>query len=124
MSFGGFVPWPGDVAHAYRAAGVWPGRTMGSYLWEWAEVRGERVAVVDGATRLTYRDLAVRADALAVRLGERGLSRGDTVLVQLPNTWEFVVVTAALLRLGVVPTMMLPPHRDHEPTAIGAHVRA
>ncbi|WP_410642190.1 (2,3-dihydroxybenzoyl)adenylate synthase [Amycolatopsis sp. lyj-346] len=124
MSFEGFVPWPEDLAHAYRAAGVWPGRTMGSYLWEWAETRGDRVAVVDGATRLTYRDLAVRADALAAGLAGRGLARGDTVLVQLPNTWEFVVVTAALLRLGVVPTMMLPPHRDHELTAIGKHVGA
>ncbi|QKV75109.1 (2,3-dihydroxybenzoyl)adenylate synthase [Amycolatopsis sp. Hca4] len=124
MSFDGFVPWPADLAHAYRAAGVWPGRTMGSYLWEWAEDHGAREAVVDGTTRLTYRDLAVRADALAVRLADHGLSRGDTVLVQLPNTWEFVIVTAALLRLGVVPAMMLPPHRDHELTAIGAHVRA
>lgn len=124
MSHEGFVPWPADLAHAYRAAGVWPGRTIGSYLWEWADRHGDRIALTDGDVRLTYRELAVRADALAERLAGLGFARGDVVLVQLPNTWEFVAVTGALLRLGVVPTMMLPPHREHELTSIGAHVRA
>src|SRR5690606_27676240 len=85
---------------------------------------GERTAVVDGPCRLSYRELAVRADALAEGLAELGLDRGDTVLVQLPNRWEFVVVTLACFRLGVVPVMMLPAHREHELTAIGAHVAA
>jgi 2,3-dihydroxybenzoate-AMP ligase len=120
----GVVPWPPDLAHAYRAAGCWQGRTLGSYLWEWAEARGDRVALVDGGLRLTYRDLAVRADALAERLSALGLGDGDTVLVQLPNCWEFVVTTLACWRLGVAPVMMLPPHREYELTSIGAHVRA
>ncbi|MEO3867419.1 AMP-binding protein [Nonomuraea sp. B12E4] len=120
----GVVPWPADLAHAYRAAGCWQGRTLGSYLWEWAGERGDRIAVVDGGHRLTYRDLAVRADALAERLSGLGLGRGDTALVQLPNCWEFVVTTLACWRLGVVPVMMLPPHREYELTSIGAHVGA
>ncbi len=124
MSHEGFVPWPADLAHAYRAAGVWPGRTIGSYLWEWAERHGDRIAVGDDRRSLTYRELAVRSDVLAERLAGLGFRCGDTVLVQLPNTWEFVVLTFALLRLGVVPTMMLPPHREHELTSIGAHVEA
>ena len=124
MGHDGFVPWPEDLAHAYRVSGCWLGRTMGSYLWEWADRWPDRVAVVDGDHRLTYRELAVRSDTLAVRLAARGFVRGDTVLVQLPNTWEFVAVTMACLRLGVVPTMMLPPHREHELSSIGAHVRA
>ncbi|MDP9870275.1 MULTISPECIES: (2,3-dihydroxybenzoyl)adenylate synthase [Streptosporangium] len=124
MKLDGVVPWPADLAYAYRAAGCWQGRPLGSYLWEWAEQRGERIAVVDGGHRLTYRDLAVNADALAERLADLGLDHGDTVLVQLPNCWEFVVVTVACFRLGVVPVMMLPPHREHELVSIGTHVRA
>ncbi|MGV9774176.1 (2,3-dihydroxybenzoyl)adenylate synthase [Streptosporangium sp. NPDC003464] len=124
MKLDGVVPWPADLAYAYRAAGCWRGRPLGSYLWEWAEQRGERIAVVDGGHRLTYRDLAVNADALAERLADLGLDHGDTVLVQLPNCWEFVVVTLACFRLGVVPVMMLPPHREHELVSIGTHVRA
>ncbi|MEV4054564.1 AMP-binding protein [Amycolatopsis sp. NPDC049688] len=120
----GVVPWPADLAHAYRAAGCWRGRPLGSALWEWAARRPGRVAVVDGDVRLTYRDLAEHADGLATGLAASGLARGDTVLVQLPNQWEFVVVTLACFRLGLVPVMMLPPHREHELASIGAHVRA
>ncbi|WP_433496290.1 (2,3-dihydroxybenzoyl)adenylate synthase [Sphaerimonospora sp. CA-214678] len=118
------VPWPADLAEVYRAAGCWRGRPLGSYVWDWAERWGERTAVVDGDHRLSYLDLALSVDALAERFALLGLRPGDSVLVQLPNRWEFVVVTLACFRLGVVPVMMLPPHREHELTSIGAHVRA
>ncbi|MEX5720032.1 (2,3-dihydroxybenzoyl)adenylate synthase [Geodermatophilus maliterrae] len=118
------VPWPAETAAAYRDTGCWRGRGMGSRLWEWADRWGERTAVVDGEHRLTYRELAERADGLADGLTRCGLEPGDVVLVQLPNCWEFVVVTLACLRAGVVPVMMLPTHRERELGSIGAHVQA
>lgn len=118
------VPWPAEPARTYQDAGCWRGRPLGSYLWDRADSCPDRVAVVDGATTLTYGELTEAADGLAEGLAATGLVRGDTVLVQLPNGWEFVVVTLACLRLGVVPVMMLPPHREHELASIGAHVRA
>jgi len=124
MGLDGVVPWPADLAHAYRVAGCWRGRPLGADLWQWAEAWPDRIAVVDGERRLSYRELAETADQLAERLGGIGLCHDDTVLVQLPNCWEFVVVTLACFRLGVVPVMMLPPHREYELASIGAHVRA
>lgn len=124
MSLDGVVPWPDELADAYRVAGCWRGRPLGWYLWDWARRWPDRVAVVDGELRLTYRELATSADRLAEGLAGLGLGRGDTALLQLPNCWEFVVVTLACFRLGVVPVMMLPPHREHELTSIGAHVHA
>ncbi|MUN40978.1 (2,3-dihydroxybenzoyl)adenylate synthase [Actinomadura litoris] len=118
------VRWPDDRAAFYREAGCWRGRPLGAYLWESADRGPDRTAVVDGGTRLTYRALAERADLLAERLAERGLARGDRVLVQLPNSWEFVVVTMACLRLGAAPVMMLLPHREYELTSIAEHVGA
>lgn len=53
---------------------------------------------MDGEIRLTYRELAAHADALAVALRERGLHRGDRILVQLPNSWEFVALMLACFR--------------------------
>ncbi len=120
----GLVPWPADLAYAYRMADCWRGRPLGAYLWDWADAWGDQVAVVDGQRRLTYRELAVLSDGLAERLAERGLRRGDAVLVQLPNCWEFLVVAFACFRLGVAPVMMLPQHREHELTAIARHVGA
>ncbi|WP_283133040.1 (2,3-dihydroxybenzoyl)adenylate synthase [Rhizohabitans arisaemae] len=124
MTLDGVVSWPADVAERYREAGCWRGLPLGAWLWEWAGRWPDRVALVDGDRRLTYRDLAVKADLLAERLAGRGLGRGDTVLLQLPNRWEFLVVTLACFRLGTVPVMMLPPHREHELGSIGAHVQA
>ncbi|MEV4511091.1 AMP-binding protein, partial [Dactylosporangium sp. NPDC049525] len=116
--------WPADRVAAYIENGCWRGQPLGSLLWQWAERSGERIAVVDGAVRLSYHDLAVRADALADRLAATGLTRGDSVLLQLPNSWEFVVVTLACIRAGVAPVMMLPSHREYELGSIGAHVGA
>ncbi|RVX38507.1 2,3-dihydroxybenzoate-AMP ligase [Nonomuraea polychroma] len=117
----GFVPWPEETADRYRAAGYWRGRPLGDYLHEWADTYGDAVAVVDGDTRLTYRELASHADGLAVRLLAAGLAPGDTMLVQLPNGWEFVTLTLACLRAGIAPVMALPAHRGHELRYLAAH---
>ncbi|NKC33011.1 acyl-CoA synthetase [Falsiroseomonas selenitidurans] len=45
----------------------------------------DQVAVVHGATRRTYRALRARCVALADALARRGVARGDTVAVLLPN---------------------------------------
>ncbi|WP_435227950.1 (2,3-dihydroxybenzoyl)adenylate synthase [Streptomyces sp. Tue6028] len=120
----GFVPWPADAARRYVEADCWRGRPLGALMWDWADAWADRTALVDGDVRLGYAELAASADALAERLAGQGLADGDTVLVQLPNCWEFVVVTLACFRLGVAPVMMLPPHREYELASIGAHVRA
>lgn len=117
----GVVPWPDDLAAEYVAKDYWRGRSLGDWTWEWADRYGERVALVDGDTRLTFGELAERMDALAVRLAERGLGNGDTLLVQLPNSTELVVLTLACFRLGVAPVMALLPHRAHEMTHLAQH---
>ncbi|MGA5305658.1 (2,3-dihydroxybenzoyl)adenylate synthase [Nucisporomicrobium flavum] len=124
MPRAGVVPWPEEAARTYRAAGCWRGHPLGTYMWDWAERWPDRTALVDGAQRLTYAELAESADVLAEAMLGNGLVPGDATLVQLPNCAEFVVVTLACFRAGILPVMMLPPHREHELTSIGAHVRA
>ena len=43
-----------------------------------------------------------------------GIARGHRIVVQLGDGWEFVVLTLACLRAGVVPVMELPAHRRSE----------
>ena len=121
----GVVPWPEDLARAYTEKGWWRGRALGAELLDAADRRPDATAVVDGDVRLSYRSLAARADALASRLvDELGLVREDRIVVQLPNCWEFVVLTLACLRAGVVPVMALPAHRRHELSYLAAHSEA
>ena len=110
----GFIPWPEELAARYRAAGYWQGETLGAALRRWAREHRDRIALQDDEVALTYAELDRRADVLAGRLAERGLAAGDRVVVQLPNGVPFVVLLFALLRLGALPVLALPPHRQHE----------
>ena len=104
----GIVPWPEEAVRAYTAAGWWRGQALGTELSAAARAWPEATAVVDGSTRLSYASLAARADALATRLtAGLGLARGDRIVVQLPNCWQFVVLTLACLRAGekIVPPL-------------------
>ena len=121
----GTVPWPEDAVGQYVARGWWRGLALGTELWNAAAARLDAPAVTDGELRLTYRSVTARADALAARLtGELGLRRGDRVVVQLPNCWQFVILLLGCLRAGVIPVMALPAHRRHELAYLVDHSEA
>ena len=111
----GTVSWPEEAVRQYVARGWWRGLALGTELWSAASARLDAPAVVDGELQLTYRSALARADALATKLtGDLGLRRGDRIVVQLPNCWQFVVLLLGCLRAGVIPVMALPAHRRHE----------
>ncbi|WP_028920978.1 (2,3-dihydroxybenzoyl)adenylate synthase [Pseudonocardia acaciae] len=120
----GTVPWPAEFARRYLAAGYWAGRPLGDLLREAADRTPHAPALVDGATRFDHAELADRAAAAAARLRGLGLAAGDRMVVQLPNGWEFVVLTLACLRAGVVPVMALPAHRRTELSHLVGHAEA
>jgi 2,3-dihydroxybenzoate-AMP ligase len=117
----GIVPWPAEDAERYRAEGYWEDRPLGAYVQEAARTFPDRTAVIDGAdgTRMSYAELVDRADAAAERLLGLGLRRDDRVLVVLPNGWQFVVLTLACFRAGIIPVMALPAHRQYELRFLG-----
>jgi 2,3-dihydroxybenzoate-AMP ligase/pristinamycin I synthetase-1 len=112
----GCVPWPEELASRYREAGYWRGETLGALLRRWAHEYRDREALVgaDGRRRITYRALDEWCDRLAAGFAARGIAPGDRVLVQLPNTPDFVAVCFALFRLGALPVFALPAYRDNE----------
>lgn len=116
----GVVPWPEEFVRRYVAAGHWRGRALGELLGG----RTDAIALVDGDLRLTHAELGGRADAMAARLVGLGLAPGDRIVVQLPNTWEFVVLALACLRTGIVPIMALPAHRRAELAYLAGHAEA
>ncbi len=112
----GCVPWPDELAQEYRRAGYWTGDTLGELSRRWARDYGGRIALVAADRRWTYRELDARADRLTAGLHRLGIGTADRVVVQLPNTPEFVVLCLALFRLGALPVLALPPHRHNEIT--------
>lgn len=110
----GCVPWPEDLARTYREKGYWEDITLGQMLDQRIAETPEAEALVSGEERLTYSQLGRRIDRLAFHLAESGLKPLDRVVLQLPNGIDFVLFFFALVRIGVIPVMALPPHRRTE----------
>ena len=62
----------------------------------------DRVALVCDGQRLTYAQVEAQANRLARALRDRGLERGDRVILYLPNSVELVVGLFATLKAGGV----------------------
>ncbi|HEX7383160.1 MAG TPA: AMP-binding protein [Burkholderiaceae bacterium] len=110
----GFVGWPPELAERYRATGLWEGLTVDAMVERSARRRPDKTALVAGEQRLSYAELVARGRALAARLAALGLRAGERVLMQLPNSVEFVLAYLALNRLGAIPVMALRAHRHAE----------
>jgi 2,3-dihydroxybenzoate-AMP ligase len=108
------VPWPDDVAARYRARGHWAGVTLGEAFDRSVTAHAERIAVVDGARRVSYAELARLVDRLALHLAARGVRGGAPAVFQLPNVLEFIVAYFACLKTGAIPLACLPAHRHAE----------
>ncbi|OZE31259.1 MULTISPECIES: (2,3-dihydroxybenzoyl)adenylate synthase [unclassified Rhodococcus (in: high G+C Gram-positive bacteria)] len=120
VSIDGVVPWPADDARRYREAGYWSGRSLGSHIAEQVDLHPDAEALVDGSIRLTYRQLWDRSASMGQALLNLDVEPGDRIVLQLPNSWEFVALTLGCFRIGAVPVMALPAHRRHELTHLAA----
>lgn len=113
----------------YTAKGWWTDTTLSDAFAEAAEAHGDRTALVDqpnregldGGTpkRWSWSDLKEEVSAYARTLHQLGVRRGDTVVVQLPNIAEFVVLYLALARLGAIISPVPVQYGRHELTMIG-----
>ena len=71
-------------------------------LAENAGTYAERVAVIHGDRRITYRELEQAACALANHLRSLGLGKGDKVALMLPNCPEFIIAYFGIQKMGGV----------------------
>lgn len=120
----GVVGWPAEFARRYRERGCWRGVTLGEAFDRSVVTNADRVAVVDGARRWSYRELGGRVDRLALQLARRGISGGQRVVFQLPNVLPFIVGYFACLKVGAIPLACLPAHRHAEIEYLGRFTEA
>jgi len=112
----GVTPFPAEFAARYRALGYWEDRPLFDGFTGALAAHADRVAVVDEAGPLTYRELDERSQRLARVLLDHGFKPLDRIIVQLPNTAVFAIFYFALQRIGAVPVLALPGHRRREIT--------
>src|SRR5580700_4329571 len=72
------------------------------YFEKGAEAFAERCAIVDGATRCSYRELREATQHIAQALWASGLRTEDRVAIYSPNDWRVLACMLALLRARAV----------------------
>lgn len=95
-------------------------------LLDVAGTHDAREAVVDGARRLSYRDLAREAAGVAGQLTELGVVPGDRVAILLYNGWRFAAGYFGIQLCGAVAvlvnTRFTAPEIEHVLTDSGARL--
>src|SRR4051794_25531869 len=110
-----------DQIADFYASGYWEHTTFTDLVLAQLGERGDKALVFDGTTSLTYAQFREKALRLAVGLQRAGIGRGDRVAVQLPNWTEFVVLAAALSRVGAIIVPIMPIYRGDEVSYVLQH---
>jgi long-chain acyl-CoA synthetase len=76
----------------------------------------ERVAVVDGAERVTYREIWSALSRCAARLRREGLRPGDRVVVWVPNGAPFLAAHLGAMAAGLI---SVPVKAENGPVELG-----
>lgn len=102
----------------HEAAGEWPQPALSTLLRERARANPDRPYLIEGLREggrsFTFRDVARRADRMAVALARLGVRHGDVISWQLPNWMEGAAIAAAIDRLGAVSNPIITIYRERE----------
>src|SRR6476469_7518730 len=89
---------PDPVADVARARS----QSLGDLPRRTARRAPDKLALVDGPTRLTFAELDAVVDRAAAALADAGLAPGDRLALLCHNCWQFAVLDFAAARVGVV----------------------
>ncbi|MSP39549.1 MAG: acyl-CoA synthetase [Deltaproteobacteria bacterium] len=95
------IPWPG-----YRSPPEKLNLAIEVLDSSVARGCGPRAALVGEHGAITYQALLQQVNAVATGLIDRGLNRGDLVLIKMGNSPEFAMAFLAAVKLGVVPVLV------------------
>ena len=93
---------------------VWEYMTLGEFITNCAKNYKDKIAIVDGDMRLSYNDFDEFSNKYANGLLKAGFKKGDKIVLQLPNCYEFIVISFAIFKTGIIPIMSLPAHKKNE----------
>lgn len=88
--------------------------SVGELLARSAGLVPDQVALILGDQRVTYREVAERADAMAAGLQALGVQKGDRVTVCLQNVPELVYSYFGIAQLGAITAWSNPAYRLEE----------
>lgn len=93
---------------------LWKNITISDQLTQWAMQYGDKTALTEWEKNMSYAELDQLTTIRAGYLRQLGLCTGDFVLLQLPNSIEFVITFFAIIRAQAIPILCLPANRENE----------
>lgn len=93
---------------------VWEPVALGQALSLWSQQYRDNTAVTENGRQLTYGQLEIESGKIAQGFRCYGFKKGDKVVLQIPNSIEFIVIIFALFKAGIIPVMALPAQRKTE----------
>lgn len=99
---------------AHVASGIFLDATLLDLLDVQVRERGNVEAVLDARESLTFAELRREIDTTAAHLIGAGIMSGQLVLVQMPNSADYLKVLFGCMVIGAVPVLMLISHRHRE----------
>ncbi|MGH9523903.1 MAG: class I adenylate-forming enzyme family protein, partial [Terriglobales bacterium] len=75
---------------------------------------GEKIAIIDGETRLSYARYGQIVEDLARGFIGAGITPGDRIAIFLPNSWEFAAAYHAATLADAIPTPVNTSYKERE----------
>jgi acyl-CoA synthetase (AMP-forming)/AMP-acid ligase II len=90
------------MSYYYAPGEIPPGVTLGEYFERTAERYSEKPALIFRERRITWGELKVLVDRLALAFINLGIRRRDMIAILFPNRPEFIISLLATARLGAI----------------------
>jgi non-ribosomal peptide synthetase component E (peptide arylation enzyme) len=91
-----------EIFEEFLQKGYWSDETLTDCLDRNSNLYPDKWSVIDSKSRITFRELAQKADRLAIRLEGIGVKKGDRILMLLPDWSEVFCMRYALGRIGAI----------------------
>jgi long-chain acyl-CoA synthetase len=86
-----------------------------------AQKNPDKTALIFGSRKISYQELLEMTDSLSFALFQRGVKKGDAVILMLHNCWEFVVCYVGIARIGAITVPIDARLKGEELSAIIEH---
>lgn len=105
-------------AAEYYAQGYWRPEDLWTTIFNAASRNPDQLALVCGDRSVTYRELIQEATRLGAGLRERGIRRGDVVVIHARNSIESAQALLGCVYLGAVATPLPPMFSDRQLSSV------
>ena len=78
-------------------------KTIDTWLGETFKANRNKTAIVEGINRITYGELEKKINQYGCYFKRRGISKGELVVLRIPNVKEFVFALLGLIKIGSIP---------------------